>query len=375
MKITRMKSLTAVLGASALLITGCGSAGNPADQVLETAKVDDTSGLVIDGEQIANADLLEAARKGTVSWVTSSSTENANLTAERFKAETGVDIKVDRLPATKLNERVLSEAGVGRLANDVITIGDPRFAAELATKDIFVPYTNGPKYKDLASMPNVVWADGKYVTAYYTVAAIVYNTQAVKAEDAPKSWNDLLDSKWQGRIGLVSAGAGGAAQGLAAYQEKAFGTEYWTKLASQKPRVFDASAVQLDALARGEIQAAPVAGINTALAAQHAGAPIKIVVPTEGVSGTLNLQGLTTTGKDNPAAQLFMNWTMSSAGQKFAAAQGFVSSRTDVQQAPTGDFQLPGAGEKTFVLYTAEDAEKRGKDVVDRWNKVFGVTG
>jgi len=115
MKITRMKSLTAVLGASALLITGCGSAGNPADQVLETAKVDDTSGLVIDGEQIANADLLEAARKGTVSWVTSSSTENANLTAERFKAETGVDIKVDRLPATKLNERVLSEAGVGQV--------------------------------------------------------------------------------------------------------------------------------------------------------------------------------------------------------------------------------------------------------------------
>lgn len=375
MKITRITSLTAVLGVSALLITGCGSTSNPADQVLESAKVDDTSGLVIDGEKIASAELLEAARKGTVSWVTSSSTENANLTAERFKAETGVDIKVDRLPATKLNERVLSEAGVGRLSNDVITIGDPRFAGELATKNIFVPYTADPKHKELASMPNVVWADGKYFTAYYTAAAIVYNNQAVKAEDAPKSWKDLLDPKWQGKLGLVSAGAGGAAQGLAAYQEKAFGTEYWTKLAAQKPRVFDASAVQLDALARGEIQAAPVAGINTALAAQHAGAPITITVPTEGVSGTLNLQGLTTTGKDNPAAQLFMNWTMSSSGQKFAAAQGFISSRTDVRQAPTGDFQLPGAGDKTFVLYTAEDAEKRGKDVVDRWNKVFGVTG
>lgn len=375
MKITRLKSLTAIIGASTLLITGCGSAANSTDKVLETASVDDTSGLVIDGEQIASADLLEAARKGSVSWVTSSSTENANLTAERFKAETGVDIKVERLPATKLNERVLSEAGVGRLANDVITIGDPRFAAELASKDIFVPYTAGPKYNELANMPNVVWADGKYVTAYYTVAAIVYNSQAVNAEEAPKSWNDLLEPKWQGKVGVVSAGAGGAAQGLAAFQEKVFGAEYWAKFAAQKPRVFDASAVQLDALARGEIQAAPVAGINTALAAQHGGAPVKIVVPTEGVSGTLNLQGLTTTGKDNPAAQLFMNWTMSSAGQKFAAAQGFVSSRTDVEQAPTADFQLPGAGDKTFVLYTADEAEKRGKDVVDRWNKALGVTG
>ncbi|MGO4238306.1 ABC transporter substrate-binding protein [Pseudarthrobacter sp. YAF2] len=370
-----MKSLTAIIGASALLLTGCGSAGDPSNKVLESATVDDSSGLVIDGEKVASADLLDAARKGSVSWVTSSSADTANLTAERFKAETGVDIKVDRLPATKLNERVLSEAGVGRLSNDVITMGDPRFAAELATKNVFVPYTAEPKYKDLAAMPNVVWADGKYVTAYYTVAAIVYNNQAVKPEDAPKSWNDLLDPKWQGKVGVVSAGAGGAAQGLAAFQEKEFGAGYWTKFANQKPRIFDASSVQLDALARGEITVAPVAGINTALAAQKGGAPIKVVVPAEGVSGTLNLQGLTTTGKDNPAAQLFMNWTMSASGQKFAAAQGFVSSRTDIKQAATGDFQLPGAGDKTFVLYSADEAEKRGKDVINRWNAALGVTG
>ena len=375
MKNKRLKLLTAMFGVTALVVSGCGSGGNKAAELLETARVDDSNGLVIDGEQVASAELLAAARNSTVSWVTSSSTENANLTAERFEAETGVQVKVNRLAATKLNERVLSEAGVGRLTNDVITMGDPTFAADLAAKDILVPYTAMPNYQQLTSVPNVVWDSGKYFTAYYTAAAIVYNTQAIEGEVVPESWEDLLTPEWQGKIGVVSAGAGGAAQGLAAFQEKVLGPDYWPKLASQNPRIFDASAVQLEALARGEIQVAPVAGVSTALATQQAGAPLKVVVPTEGVSGTLNLQGLTTTGKDNPAAQLFMNWAMSSAGQKFAAAQGYVSSRTDVPQAPSGDFQLPGADDATFVLYTAEDAQTRGKDTVDRWNTTFKVTG
>jgi iron(III) transport system substrate-binding protein len=43
-------------------------------------------------------------------------------------------------------------------------------------------------------------ADGMYATAFALLSPIGYNTDLVKAEDAPKSFADLLDPKWKGKI-------------------------------------------------------------------------------------------------------------------------------------------------------------------------------
>lgn len=378
----------AIVAVSVVVLSGCSSgnatepgssdrpdtAENSTTAILAMPDIDDADGLVIGGEEVADAELLAAARDTSVNWVTSSGSESAELTAARFEAETGVKIEVSRLAATKLNERLLSEAGVGRLTNDVVTIGDPVFAEGLAEQGVFVPYTTIPAYQTLRNTENVVWADGAYYTAYNTVSGIAYNNLAVASEDAPSSWDDLLDPKWNGQLGIVSAGAGGAAQGLAAFADHVLGDDYREDFAAQKPRIFDVTSVAIEALARGEIQAAP-AVVNTAFAAAQAGAPITIVVPAEGVSGTFNMQGLTAKGEGNPAAQLFMNWTWSQSGQQFAEAQGFVSARTDTEQVPTGDYQLPRASDDTFWVYTPEAAQQDGAEVVRRWNQAFGISG
>ncbi|WP_075200803.1 ABC transporter substrate-binding protein [Leucobacter celer] len=385
MKTSRRFTLTPTIAlVSVLALSACGSASgdtptsqdqdDPTSSVLAMPKIEDSDGLVIDGETVADAALLEAAREGSVNWVTSSGSDTAELTAARFTAETGVPVEVSRLAATKLNERLLSEAGVGRLSNDVVTIGDPVYAEGLAEKGIFVPYTDMPSFDELAGTEDVVWSDGAYYTAFNTVSAIAYNNAAVEPGEAPTSWADLLDDRWTGKIGVVSAGAGGAAQGQAAFQEKVLGSDYWTDLAAQKPRLFDVTSVAMEALARGEVEVAP-AVVNTAFATAQAGAPISIVIPSDGVSGAYNMQGLTSAGADNPAAQLFMNWMMSSSGQRFAQAQGFVSARTDFEPVPTGDIQLPLASDEVFHPYTPEDAQNNGADVVRRWNAAFGITG
>ncbi|WP_101523425.1 extracellular solute-binding protein [Nocardioides houyundeii] len=380
MKLNRWGAAAAAVLLSTSLAACGGDGGSDAEKgvaltekMMKMPEIDDSDGLVIRGEQIADKSLLERARKESLDWYTASGAESAELTAARFEAETGVKVKMTRLPSGKLNERVLSESGAGRLSAGVVTITDPVLAEGFADEGVFVPYQT-PTYDDLVEEGNVVWNDGEYYTAYYSAYAFAYNDQAVEEADAPTSWNDLLDPKWKGKVGIVNAGAGGTVQGLADFQERVMGKDYWAALAAQEPRIFDTTSVQLEALARGEIKVI-TAGFNSTYGAEEAGAPIELVIPEEGISGTFNMQGLTNAGEDSPAAQLFMNWTMSKSAQEFAAAQGFVGSRTDFDQVPSGHYQLPKADDESFVLYTPEDARERGEDIVARWNKAFNFSG
>src|SRR5690606_11206080 len=116
-------------------------------------------------------------------------------------------------------------------------------------------------------------------------------------------------------------------------------------------------------------------GFNSTYGAKIEGAPIELVVPDEGVSGSFNLMGLTPGGAHSAAAKVFVNWTMSKSGQKFAAAQGFVPARTDTPKTPTGKYQLPSADSDKFHLVTPQDAEKRSGSTVRAWNDAVEFTG
>ncbi len=384
MKKTTRNLAVAAVAAVSLTLAACGGSGDgsgagagadsAAEEILAMPEIDDSDGLVIDGEEVADADLLAAAREeGSVAWYTASGAESAEVTAARFEAETGIDVDMTRMPSGKLSERVLSEAGAGRLEAGVVTITDPVLAEQFADEGVYTPYEVA-SYDTLTGMDGVVWEDGLYYAPYYSAYSFAYNDQAVGEDDAPKDWDDLLDPKWKGKLGIVNAGAGGTVQGLARFQETKLGDDYWEKLAAQEPRIFDTTSVQLEALARGEIEVV-TSGFNSTYGAEVAGAPITLVVPPAGVSGTYNMQGLTEAGADSAAAKVFQNWTMSTAGQKFAAAQGFVPSRTDTPDTPVGDYQLPAADSDQFTLYTPQEAKEIGADVVSRWNRAFGYSG
>lgn len=365
-----------LVGAS--MLSACGGSSSADEKQTEVATnllampaVDDSDGLTIDGEKIADKDLLDAARKDTVVWYTGSGSESADITVKRFTAETGVKIEMTRLPSAQLAERVLSENGAGRLKAGVVTVTDPLIGQDFADKGVFTPYAVS-EMDALKGQKDVVWQNGAYYTSYYSAYSFAYNSKLVTGKDVPTKWADLLDPKWKGKMGIVTAASGGTVQGLAYFQRDKFGPQYWKKLAALKPRLYDTTTVQLDNMARGEITIG-TAGFNSTYGAELTGSPVKMVVPEDGISGTYNMQGLTKPGQDSPAAKLFMDWTMSKAGQRFAAAQGFVAARSDIPPTPAGDYKLPLADDPSFVRYTPATAEKHGTEVVQSWNKQFGV--
>ncbi|MBY6435459.1 extracellular solute-binding protein [Rhodococcus kroppenstedtii] len=372
---TRLAGILAVATALVVSTVACGQEGGGKDEqareLLPPSEVDTSNGLVIDGELVADKELWEAAQGQVVKLYSGTGKEAEDLTAARFKQETGLDIELTRLPTNKLAERVLSEQGAGKLGADIARVTDPRVAREFSEQGVFVPYTT--PFDQLLREQNTGVRD-TYLNCYYFVNAMGYN-DAIIEEDQPTQWEDLVDPKYAGKLGVVAVTTGGTLNALAHFQISTLGREFLEQQGRQNPRIFDSTSTEVDALARGEISVASLS-FNNAFAAELAGAPLELVIPDKGVSASENLMGMTANGLQNPAAQVFMNWTMSKSGQSFAAAQGFVPARTDMEPVKAGGkYQLPQADSPQFHLFSEEDYEKYAARDEEWWKQAFDYMG
>ena len=76
--------------------------------------------------------------------------------------------------------------------------------------------------------------DGAFATSRIYVCSIGYNTNLVKPEDAPKSFADLLDPKWMGKLVKAHPGYSGTIMTATYQMARELGWEYFEKLARQK---------------------------------------------------------------------------------------------------------------------------------------------
>ncbi|QNP76152.1 extracellular solute-binding protein [Streptomyces roseirectus] len=369
------RGLLAVLGAGLLgTVTACGdledTKARTAAELLAKPAIDTSDGLRVDGELIADQKLYQAARKDTAVLYSGTGQEAEELTVARFEADTGIRVRLTRLPTNKLAERALSEQGAGRLKAGVIRITDPLVAREFAEAGVYVPYRT--PFHDRLPRGTALTSD-RYWAGYYIVNAMGYNS-AVITDDPPTGWQDLTDPRHKGKLGVVAITTGGSVKALARFQIEEFGAGYLRAQARNRARVFDSTSTEVDALARGEIAIASLS-FNNAFAAQAAGAPIKLVVPEEGVAGAPTPLGVTEQGLKSPAARVFANWSVSREGQRFAASQGFIAARTDIGRTRAGAYQLPTADSPRAHLLTEDQMERHSKADERVWRKAFDHLG
>ncbi len=178
--------------------------------------------------------LIEAAKKeGKLSWYTSVDLPVAEKIAKAFEAAyPGVSMKVERSGAERIFQRIGQEYQSKIYNCDVVNSSDAahliiwKRASMLAS---FLP-------EDVAKhFPQAHWdADGMYASWRVTLSPIAYNTSQVKAEDAPKGFNDLLDPKWAGKIVKAHPGYSGTIMTATQQLSRDLGWSYFEKLAKQK---------------------------------------------------------------------------------------------------------------------------------------------
>ena len=113
-------------------------------------------------------------------------------------------------------------------------------------------------------------------------ARMAYNTNLVKAEDAPKSYADLLDPKWIGKIVKAHPGYSGTILTATYQMSRDIGWGYFEKLAQQKIMQVQSASDPPKKLALGE-RAVMADGIEYGMfQLKEKGQPVEPIYPTEG---------------------------------------------------------------------------------------------
>jgi iron(III) transport system substrate-binding protein len=153
--------------------------------------------------------LIEAAKKeGKVIYYTSTDLPVAEKLAKAFEAKyPGIAVRVERTGAERVFQRIGQEYASNIHAVDVVNSSDAAHFIVWKRDGILAPYVPEDVAKFYPAEHKDV--DGQFASFRVWLSIIAYNTNLVKAEDAPKSFADLLDPKWKGKIVKAHPGYSG----------------------------------------------------------------------------------------------------------------------------------------------------------------------
>ena len=147
----------------------------------------------------AQGSVAAAARKeGTLTLYTTIAEKDLPVLVKPFETKYGVKVVVWRAGTDKVLQRTVAEAAAKRDDVDVIHFGAPEM--EALSREKILLAIKSPVHQDL--QPGSVPPHREWAATLLSVWVQVYNTRLIKKEALPKSYKDLLDPKWKGKLGI-----------------------------------------------------------------------------------------------------------------------------------------------------------------------------
>ena len=301
--------------------------------------------------------VLEGAKKeGKVVVYTSLNTKDSVPISEAFEKKTGVKVELWRSSSEKVLQRAVTEARAGRYSVDAFELNGPEL--EAMWREGLLDRFYSPQ---AANMPPQAFAkNGAYVADRFNFFTIGYNTNLVKPDEVPKSYEDLLDPKWVGRIGIEASDTDWFGSLVHAMGEQK-GMAFFRKLAAMKPQVRTGHTLMAELIASGEIPLALDIYNHNAERLKAKGAPIdwKPLPPT---FGRPNGVAVAKHAEHPHAALLFVDFMLSLDGQKLLKQRKRVPASNKVE-SKLNDFPY----EMIDPVVVIDEADKWGK----RWSELF----
>jgi iron(III) transport system substrate-binding protein len=145
-------------------------------------------------ERIAAA----AKKEGTLTLYTTFAEKDQPTLIRPFEAKYGVKVNIWRSGTDKVLQRTLAEAAAKKYDVDVIHFGSPEM--EALSREKILQAVSSPLHKEL--QPGSVPAHREWAATLLSVWVQVYNTHLIKKSDLPRTYADLLDPKWKGKLGI-----------------------------------------------------------------------------------------------------------------------------------------------------------------------------
>ncbi len=314
--------------------------------------------------------LIEAAKKeGQINYYTSTDLPVAEKLAKAFEAKyPGITVRVERTGAERVFQRIGQEYGSKIHAVDVVNSSDAAHFIVWKRDGILAPYVPEDVAKFYSAEHKDV--DGQFASWRIWLSIIAYNTNLVKAEEAPKSFADLLDPKWKGKIVKAHPGYSGTIMTATYQMQRDLGWSWFEQLAKQNIMQVQSSADPPKKLDLGERSVMADGNEYNIFSLKEAGRPVEPVYASEGSPLIIGPNGIFKTSPNPNAAKLFQSFCFSrDAQQLIIDVGGLRSAHPQTQEKP---------GRKPFkdIKTMKDDAaavEKEGDAIKARYSKIFRV--
>ena len=262
-----------------------------------------------------------------------SSMQEAQLQAieQAFEAKyPGVDMEYYYAGGGKLVTKMTTEAqDGGQIACDVVWLGDPSDYESFKANGWLMPYVS-PETDHIAK--EYIDAEGYYTAGRLVTMGIAWNIGLVDEADAPKTWEDLLDPKWNNQIIMTDpAQASTTKYWMAAMmQSEKYGPAFFEKLRENGVELESGTTATHNRVA----DASYMVGIcldyvSANLIAE--GSPMAFHYTTEDVITMTSPVAMIKGCANEDNGKLLMDFILSKEGQEVLVANNLVSVRDDVE--------------------------------------------
>src|SRR6266436_6097972 len=295
--------------------------------------------------------VANARREGSLSLYASMAEKDLIRLVSEFERRYAIKVNVWRSGKNNVLRRAVTEARAGRFEVDVVHNPSPEM--ELLHRERLLQEVRSPYQRDLipeAVAPHREWAGPR---VYIFVQA--YNTRVVPKAELPKTYDDLLQPRWKGRVAIE-----GKEQEwfftLVQAMGEAPGLKLFRQLAANGLQVRMGNALLTNLVVAGDVPFALTLYSYLPDQARRAGAPIDWIALTPTIAAT-DAVGIAARAPHPQTAQLFYDFMLGD-GQPLMAEMGhLVSHRRIVPELER--FKL------SFIDPAAVIAD------YDRWTKIF----
>jgi len=298
--------------------------------------------------------IVAAAKKeGTVTMYTTFAEKDQPALIRPFEAKYGVKVVIWRAGTDKVLQRTIAEASAKKYDVDLIHFGSPEM--EALSREKILQAVNSPVQRDL--QPGSVPAHREWAATLLSVWVQAYNTQLIKKEDLPRTYRDLLDPKWKGKLGIEAKNQDWFASVVDVMGGGEKGLKFFRDLVARNgisPRT--GHTLLTNMVIAGEVPLALTLYNYMPEQAKKRGAPIDWFALEPAVARS-NAIGVARRAPHPNAALLFYEY-MLGEGQQYLVKMDYVPSNTNA----------PSPLKNVKILQTDPI---RSLDETDKWTKLF----
>lgn len=332
-----------------LLLTACAPASAPTEAPDEPP------------EEMSLEEAAEA-EGGELMVYTSMNIDDLEVVLEKFREDYSfVSTEYYRASGEDVIQKALTEAQAGQQFADVFETNAFE-VYRLLEEGMLAPFDAPERaaYPENAKDPEGYWTVDRINTV-----VIGYNPDLVAPEDVPQTWEDLLDPKWHGLIG-VEAGDVELLADMAGYWGEEKTNSFWEGIAAQDPGIVDGHTELAELVAAGEFAVSPTLYGHRVEKLKGDEASIDWV-RTDPVFAYTQLLAMANDAPHPATAKLFVNWLLSEAGQNAIRDVGRIPGRPGMTTDP------PGLTEGLNLVYTVPSMAENYNAYEETWVSFFSL--